>query len=47
MNMRRMASFVVILPTWPLAFIAATLDDEATMSSVTSCFKNAWRRIYE
>lgn len=47
MNMRRMATFVVMLPTWPLAFIAAALDDEATIASVVLCFKNTWRRIYE
>ena len=47
MNMRRMASFVVLLPTWPLAVVAAAVDDEAEVSNVVSCFKDTWRRIYE
>lgn len=47
MNMRRMASFVVLLPAGPLALIAVAFDDEATIASVVECFKNTWRRIYE
>lgn len=47
MNIRRLISFVVMLPTWPLAILAAVADDEAEVSNVVSCFKDTWRRTYE
>lgn len=47
MNIRRMIAFVVMVPTWPLAVIAAAVDDESTIANVVSCFKDTFRRIYE
>ena len=44
---RRMFAFVVMLPVWPLAVIAAVIDDEAEVSEIISGAKTMWRRIYE
>ena len=47
MNIRRLLAFVMLLPIWPFAVVAAMLDDEAEVSDVLECIIGAFRRIYE
>lgn len=47
MNLRRMISFVIMLPVWPFAVLAALADDEAEVSEIVAGFRGAWKRIYE
>ena len=47
MKIRRFVSFVLLFPTWPIVIFVAAIDNEAEVANVVSCFKQAWKRIYE
>lgn len=44
---RRFVSFAILLPIWPIALIAAIVDDEAEASEIIDGLKTTWRRINE
>ena len=44
MNIRRLLAFVMLLPIWPFAVVAAMLDDEAEVSDVLNCMMGALRK---
>lgn len=44
---RRFVSFVIMLPVWPIALVAAIVDDEAKSADIIDGIKTTWRRINE
>lgn len=44
---RRFVSFAILLPVWPIALVAAIVDDESKVIDVVESFKATWSRINE